>query len=95
MNVTLVLNIERELWGACSTLRKVNYGVYICSCSVRSEEYMCMKKYAFVYDSHFKKCINQNVVGISLIIDHMQLFVLWRITTEKKLNLKHALKLLW
>ena len=37
MNVTPVLKIERELWGANRILRKVNDGVYICSCSVRSE----------------------------------------------------------
>ena len=37
VNVTPVLNIEREQWGACSILRKVDYGVYIFSCSVISE----------------------------------------------------------
>ena len=71
--VTPVLNIEREPWIAYGILRKVNFGVYICSCSVRSEEYMCKKKHAFVYDITFKP-IRQNVTGISLIIEQMHLF---------------------
>ena len=53
-NVNPVLKVEREPWGASSILRKVNAGVYIFSCSVRSEEYRCKTKHAFVYASHFK-----------------------------------------
>ena len=49
-----VLNIEIEHWGACSILVKVDDGVYICSCSVRYEEYICKTKYAFFCYSHFK-----------------------------------------
>ena len=37
MIVTPVLNKEIEQWGEFSVLIKVNYVVYICSCSVRSE----------------------------------------------------------
>ena len=37
MNVTPVFHIEREPWGDSSIL-KVNYVVYICTCSVRSNE---------------------------------------------------------
>ena len=32
----------------------MNDGVFICTCNVKSDEYKCWKKYAFVYDSHFK-----------------------------------------
>ena len=74
--VTPVLNTEREQWGTCSVLRKVNDGVYICSCSVISEEYMCKTKHAFVYDKKFKPLEKQECLGISLIIEHMQPFVL-------------------
>ena len=34
MRVTPVSGIEREPWGAACILRKVNYGVYICTCYV-------------------------------------------------------------
>ena len=93
MNVTLVLNIERELWGACSTLRKVNYGVYICSCSVRSEEYNCKTKHAFVYDNHFKHLHQSKNYG-DLINNtgNAPIFVLEDNDRETKLNFKYALK---
>ena len=39
MKVTPVSGIERETWGAASILRIVNYGVYICTCSVRYDYY--------------------------------------------------------
>ena len=54
MRVTPVSGIEIEPWGAASILRRVNYGVYICTCSVISDEYKCNKKHSFVYDSQFK-----------------------------------------
>ena len=93
MNVTAVLNIEIEPWISCSILRKVNYGVYICSCSVRSEEYMCNTKLAFVYDSHLKsfhepKCYE----GIIQNRLYAPIFVLEDNDRFKKLNLKHSLK---
>ena len=34
IRVTPVFRIEREPWGAACILRKVNYGVYICTCYV-------------------------------------------------------------
>ena len=37
MRVTPVSGIEIEPWGEASILRRVNYGVYICTCSVRSD----------------------------------------------------------
>ena len=54
MKTTPVSGIEREYWGAASILRRVNYGVYICTCSVRYYGYKCNTKHAFVYESHFK-----------------------------------------
>ena len=35
-------------------MRIVNYGVYICTCNVKYDEYKCWKKHAFVYDIKFK-----------------------------------------
>ena len=54
MRVNPVTGIEREPWVAASILRRVNDGVYICICSIRSDEYKCKTKYAFDFDSHFK-----------------------------------------
>ena len=54
MKVNPVSIIEREHWVAVSILRRVNYGVYICICSVISDEYKCKTKYEIFYDSHFK-----------------------------------------
>ena len=94
MNVTPVFQIERELWGASSIIRKVNYGVYICSCSVISDEYRCKEKDAFVYDSHFKYFHQSEYCGD--LIDnraYAPVFVLRDNSREKKLNLKHPLKI--
>ena len=41
MRVTSVPGIEGETWGLASILRRFNDGVYICACSVRSDEYKC------------------------------------------------------
>ena len=49
-----VAMIEIEDWGAVSILRRVTDGVYICTCSVRYDEYKCKKKHVIVFDSHFK-----------------------------------------
>ena len=54
MNATPLFYIEREPWSVASILKKVNNGVYICTRSVRSDEYMCNTKHVFLYDSHFK-----------------------------------------
>ena len=54
MHATPVFQIEREPRGAAIMLRTVKGILYICSCSVISDEYMCNKKHAFVYDSNFK-----------------------------------------
>ena len=54
LKLTPVIRIERESWGAASIIRRVNYGVYICTCSFRYDEYFCKTKHEFFYDSHFK-----------------------------------------
>ena len=94
MNWTPVLNIERQTWGAIRILKKVNGGVYICSCSVISEKYRCKTKHAFVYDSHFKPLhqskyygaliYNRSDAPICVLEDHYK---------ETKIDLKHALKI--
>ena len=73
--VTPVIRIEIEYLGAASVIRRFNDGVCICTYSVRSDEYICKTK-------HANNFINQNILGISLIIDLMRLFVFWRIMTE-------------
>ena len=75
MNVSPVFQMERELWGAASILMRVNYVVYICSCSVRYEEYMCKTKHAYVMTVTSNNWTNQNVVDISLIVEQMHIFV--------------------
>ena len=54
MKVAPVSRIETEDWGAAIILRRFNDGVYICTCSVRSDEYKYKTKQTFVYDDHFK-----------------------------------------
>ena len=53
-NVTPVFLIEIDMRGVTSILITVNYGVYVCSCSVRYDKYMYKTKHEFVYDSHLK-----------------------------------------
>ena len=74
-------------------IRAVNYGVYICKCSVRPDEYKCKTKHVFVFDSHFiplhqSKCCEA-------LIDHIAdapIFVFDEYGIETKLHLRHALK---
>ena len=47
MRMTPVSGIEKEPWGAVSILRTVNDVVYICTCSVISDEYECKTKHEF------------------------------------------------
>ena len=54
MKVIQVSEIKREQWGTASIIIRVNYGVYICTCSVRSDEYNFITKHAFFFYSHFK-----------------------------------------
>ena len=53
MTVTPVLNIERKKWTANSILRKVNYELYLCTCSFQYIDYQSKKKHAFVFDCRF------------------------------------------
>ena len=64
MNVTSVSGIEQVAWGAASILRRVNDGVFICTCNVESVEYNCWTKHAFVYDSHFKPLHQTKCCGV-------------------------------
>ena len=66
---TAIIKIEREHWGAYSILRTVNDGVYISSCSVRSQEYMCNTRHAFIYKCNFIPLHQSNVLRLSLIIE--------------------------
>ena len=93
MRLTPVLGIEREPWGLACIIRKVNYGVYICKCYVKYDEYDCWTKHAFIYDSHFKPLHQSKCCGA--IIDNRSdapICVLEDKDIEKNLNLRHALK---
>ena len=41
-------------WGANGILRKVDGGVYICTCSIQSSDYHIKTKHVSVYDSYLK-----------------------------------------
>ena len=75
-----------------SILRRVNYGVYICTCSVRSDEYKCKTKHVFFY-SNFKP-FHQSKCYVALIDNRADatIFVLEDREIETKINLRHALK---
>ena len=82
MMVTLVSRIEREHWGADSSLKEsmmeckyVNVQPDVMNISVRQNMHLFMT----VTSNHF---IIKNVVGLSLIIELMNLFLLWRINKE-------------
>ena len=82
VNGTEILKIEREHWGASCILRTVNAGVYISSCSVRSQQYMCKTRHAFIYASNFiplhqSRCCEaliDNIVDVPICV----LGALWR-----------------
>ena len=67
--------------------------MYICTCSVRSDEFKCKTKHAFFYDSHFKTLYQSKCCGD--IIDNRAdatIFVLEDNDIHTKLNLRHALE---
>ena len=68
MNMNPLFDIKRELCSAASILRRVNCRVYIFTCSVRSDEYMCNLKNEFFMKVNSNRHINQNFVGIPLIM---------------------------
>ena len=93
MKVTPVLGIERVAWGAASILITVNDGVFICTCNVKSDEYNCWTKHAFVYDSHWKTFHQTKCCGV-LIYNRADapICVLENKDRESEKNLDHALK---
>ena len=64
MNVTPVSGINRVDWGAASILRRVNDGVYICTCNFHYDEYNLWTKHAFFYDSHYKPLHQTKCFGV-------------------------------
>ena len=64
MNVTPVLVIEQVVWGAASILRRLNDGVFICTCSFQSVEYNCWTNHAFFNESHFKPLHQTKCCGV-------------------------------
>ena len=88
---TLCVRSVMNLTPVWIILRKVNDGVYICSCSARSGEYWCKAKHEFVYDSHFKT-LHQSKCCESLIDNKLDapICVCWDNNRDTKLNLKHA-----
>ena len=69
MNVTPVSGIEQVAWGAASILRRVNDGVFICTCNVQSVEYNCRKSMNLFMTFISNLWIKLNVVGFSYIIE--------------------------
>ena len=93
MEVTTVSKIERASWRAASILRRVNYGVFICTCNVKYDEYDCCTKHAFVYDSHFKPLYQTKCCGV-LIYNRVDapIYVFEDKDRETKKKLRHSLK---
>ena len=53
MTITPLLNIDREKMGAMGILLVIDYGVYVCICTVYYSFFKEITQHAFVYDSHF------------------------------------------
>ena len=84
--------IEEVKWGPASILRKVNDGVYICTCNVHNVKYDLWTKYAFVYDSHYKPLNGTDCCGV--LIDNRSdapICVLGKKDRVKKRNMDYAL----
>ena len=93
MRVPPVSGIEKEPWGEACTMRKVNYGVYICTCNDESYEYKCWKKHEFFYDSHFKPLHQSKCCGA--LIDNRAgapTLVFEDRDREKNINFRFSLK---
>ena len=84
IKMTPVSGIEREPWDVACILIRVNDGVFIYTCNVKSNEYNCWKNIHLLMAVISNLCINRNVVGISLIIELMHLFVFWGGKTERQ-----------
>ena len=93
MNMTPVSRIERVAWGAASILRRVNDGVFICTCDVESDEYNCWTKHAIVYDSHFKLLHQTKYCGVLMDnIADAPIYVLEDKGRATKKHFKHVLR---
>ena len=75
VKATPVSVIKIEPWGADCMTRIVNDGVFICVCNVKYDEYKGWTKMHLCMSVISNLCINQNVVGLSFIIELMHLFV--------------------
>ena len=93
MKATPVPGIEQVAWAAASIMRRVNDGVFICTCNVQYVEYNCWTKHSFVYDSNFKPLHQTKYCWV--LIDNtadVLIFVLEGEKRESKKNLKRARK---
>ena len=64
MELTTVYGIEIVPWGSAIILRRVNDGVFICTCNIQSVEYNCWTKHEFFYDSHLKNLHKTKCCGV-------------------------------
>ena len=71
MTIAPVLKIYRSKMGTLGILLRIDYGVYVCNCTVYSYDLKQFTQHAFVYESHFQQKRRFNDVVQSLIIDHM------------------------
>ena len=86
MNVTPVSGINWVAWGAASIPRRVNDGVYICTCNVQSVEYKLWTKNAFVYDIHYKTLHQTKCCGVLIYNRSDAPIFVWRTKTENQRN---------
>ena len=72
MTIAPVMNIEIEKMGPLRILMRIDYGVYLCNCTVYSYVLKQHTQHAFVYERHFpKKKRRVHAVVQSLIMEHM------------------------
>ena len=93
MKVTPVSGVEQVAWGAVSIMRRLNAGVFICTCNVQSVEYKCLTKHSFVYDRNFRPLHKTKCCEV--IIDNRSdapIFVLEDKDRESNKKFDHALK---
>ena len=55
MTIVPVLNTEREQMGPLLILLRIDYGVYVCICTVYYKVLKQHTQHAFVYDVYFSK----------------------------------------
>ena len=84
MTIVPVLNIEREQMGTLVIILKIDYGVYVCICTIYTSILKQFTQQAFIYEIHFQQKRRVHAVVQSLIIDHMHPSVYWRENIEKE-----------